>query len=124
MRAHAKVAPLRIDVGGLEPSSSVVIKTSEATSDPSVILLTWPEGGFAVAQPESFTRRLPPAPRSHGQQKRRGGEPCTCSSGVMGMLRVDPVADHGEGLWSAARDDHGAWLRPKKQGPDRQKVAA
>ena len=37
------------------------------------------------------------------------------------MLRVDPVADHGEGLWSAARDDHGAWLRPKT-GPG-QKVA-
>ena len=70
----------------------------------------------------SFTRRLPPAPRSHGQQKRCGGEPCTCSSGVKGMLRVDHVADHEKGLWSAARDDHG--LAPtKKQGPDRQKVA-
>ena len=54
----------------------------------------------------SFTRRLPPAPRSHGQQKRCGGEPCTCSSGVKGMLRVDHVADHEKGLWSAARDDH------------------
>jgi len=41
----------------------------------------------------------------------------------MGMLRVDPVADHGKGLWSAVRDDDGAWLWPK-QGPDRQKVAA
>ena len=40
----------------------------------------------------------------------------------MGMLRVDPVADHGKGLWSAARDDHGAWLRPKKQGPDRKSL--
>ena len=34
VRAHAKVAPLRIDVGGLEPSSSVVIKASEATLRP------------------------------------------------------------------------------------------
>ena len=34
VRAHAKVAPLRLDVGGLEPSSSVVIKASEATLRP------------------------------------------------------------------------------------------
>ena len=52
VRAHAKVAPLRIDVGGLEPSSSVVIKTSEATLQPVSYPATWPEGGFAVAQPE------------------------------------------------------------------------
>ena len=34
----------------------------------------------------------------------------------MGMLRVDLVADHEVGLWSAARDNHGAWLRPKNRG--------
>ena len=33
----------------------------------------------------------------------------------MGMLRVYPVADHEEGLWSAARDDHGARPRPQKK---------
>ena len=33
----------------------------------------------------------------------------------MGMLRVDPVADREEGLWSAARDDHGAWPRPQNR---------
>ena len=31
------------------------------------------------------------------------------------MLRVDPVADREEGLWPAARDDHGAWPRPQKK---------
>ena len=31
---HAREAPLRLDVGGLEPSSSVVIKASEATLRP------------------------------------------------------------------------------------------
>ena len=36
----------------------------------------------------------------------------------MGMLRVDHVADHEEGLCSAARDDHGA--SPEKQGADRK----
>ena len=66
----------------------------------------------------SFTRRLPVqhlvamANKSAGE----GGavEPCTCSSSVMGMLRVD----HEEGLWSAAKDDHGAWT----MGPE-QKMA-
>ena len=56
VRAHAKVAPLRLDVGDLEPSSSVVITrlakpvaTLQPPSDQSVVLLTWPGGGFAVA---------------------------------------------------------------------------
>ena len=44
--AHAKVAPLRIDVGDLEPSSSVVIKASEATlrpvSYPAYLAGGWP----------------------------------------------------------------------------------
>ena len=35
----------------------------------------------------------------------------TCSSSVMGMLRVNHVADHKEGLWSVRRRgrDYGAW---------------
>ena len=45
VRAHAKVAPLRIDVGGLEPSSSVVSKASEATlrpvSHPAGLAVGW-----------------------------------------------------------------------------------
>ena len=40
----------------------------------------------------------------------------------MGMLRVDPVADREEGLWPAARDDHGAWPRPEKKARDRKSL--
>ena len=51
----------------------------------------------------------------------RGGGPCTRSAGVMGMLRVYPVADHEEGLWSAARATTALGPGPKRRPP--QKVA-
>ena len=106
MRVHAKVAPLRIDVGGLEPSSSVVIKASGATlrpvSYPAYLAGGWLRCRSARASLAACLQHLV----AMASKSAAGGEPCTCSSGVKGMLRVDHVADHETGLWSAARDDH------------------
>ena len=52
----------------------------------------------------------------------RGGEPCTRSAGVMGMLRVYPVADHEEGLWSAARGTTTALGPGPKRRPARKSL--
>ena len=115
MRAHAKVAPLRLDVGGLEPSSSVVIEASEATlrpvSYPAYLAGGWPRCRSARASLAACLQHLV----AMASKRAAGGGACTRSAGVMGMLRVDPVADREEGLWSAARDDHGAWPRPQKK---------
>ena len=106
---------MRLDVGGLEPSSSVVIKASEATlrpvSYPAYLAGGWLRCRSARASLAACLQHLV----AMASKSAAGGEPCTRSSGVMGMLRVDPVADREKGLWSAARDaDCASWLRPKR----------
>ena len=58
----------------------------------------------------------PPNASPSDTDSQDGGEPCTRSSGAMGMLRVGPVADREKGLRSAARDaDCASWRRPENR---------
>ena len=123
MRAHAKEAPLRLDVGGLEPSSSGVIKASEATlrpvSYPAYLAGGWLRCRLARASLAACLQHLV----AMASKSAAGGEPCTRSAGAMGRLRVGPVADREKGLRAAARDaDCASWLPARKQRPDRKSL--
>ena len=118
---------MRLDVGGLEPSSSVVIKASEATlrpvSYPAYLAGGWLRCRSARASLAACLQHLV----AMASKSAAGGEPCTRSAGAMGMLRVGPVADREKGLWSLVRRK-GRRLRfmapARKQGADTgQKVA-
>ena len=113
---------MRLDVGGLEPSSSVVIKASEATlrpvSYPAYLAGGWLRCRSARASLAACLQHLV----AMASKSAAGGEPCTRSAGAMGMLRVDPVADREKGLRSAARDaECASSLRPENRGRTERK---